>query len=256
MIQDISAEMLLGYLYPDRDNFWKAEFKGTFYRNYNDDCITFDPETGVLELARDGFLKTLPDGLLTNPEEVKSKDPDEKWDQDLKDALLAEAFSPFDAFAFRDNLKLEKIISSLLNEKVEFVLKNFFDIDLNTLTDPLVREAALMLPTIYRRRGNPHFVKVLLASLLHCEVELDLSHRFSEGESDKVWIPKAIYTLVIPSLTPDQFREKYESLQPLVEFIRDRMMPFDIAFELKIRDYADSQVPDDERCLDYNLQIR
>lgn len=257
MIREISAEMLLGYLFPDDDNFWKVNYKGTFYRNYNDDCMTFDPETGVLELARDGFLKTLPDGLLAGNEPQNGrKEPVEKMDQKLTDTLVAEAFSPFDSFAFKDSLKLERIISSLLKEKPAFILKNFFDIDLDTLTDPLVREAAMMLPMMSGKRGNPYFVKQLLSALLHCDVELDLSHRYSEGESDKAWLPKAVYTVVIPSLTPEQFKEKYDSLQPLSEFIKDRIMPFDIAFELNIRDNSDSVVSDEERCLDYNLQVR
>lgn len=256
MLKEISAEMLLGYLYPDSENSWKADYKGTFYRNYNNDCLSYNPEAGTLELARDGFLKILPDGVISNQDSPKGKEQEKSEEQKLKEILLAEAFSPFDSFAFRDSLKLEKNVSSMLTGKTELILKNFFDIDPDTITDPLVREAAMMLPMVYGRRGDPHFIKLMLEAILRCKVELDMSHRFSESESDKAWMPKAVYTLRMPGLTPEQFREKYESLKPLEEFIRDRLMPFDVAFEMIIRDNNDNSVPDNGRCLDYNLQIR
>ena len=54
---EINAEMYLHYLYPELENQWRVESKGTFYRNYNQDVLTVETEEQRVELARDGFLE-------------------------------------------------------------------------------------------------------------------------------------------------------------------------------------------------------
>ena len=56
--------MLLNYLYPEMESQWIAIDKGTFYRNYNQDALSIDEKEKKVVLARDGFLRLLPDGLL------------------------------------------------------------------------------------------------------------------------------------------------------------------------------------------------
>ena len=60
-IAEASAEMLLNYLYPEVERKWIAHGEGSFYRNYTNDLLDFDDETMDAWLARDTFLRLLPD---------------------------------------------------------------------------------------------------------------------------------------------------------------------------------------------------
>ena len=63
-LSEISAEMLLNYLYPDLADRWIVQAEGTFYRNYNSDLLAYDDEAAVVQLSRDSFNQLLPQGLL------------------------------------------------------------------------------------------------------------------------------------------------------------------------------------------------
>ena len=123
-IPEIGAEMLLNYLYPELEDQWTVRQEGTFYRNYNRDVLSLDPDTASVRLSRDGLLGLLPQGLLSQEEDLLSGDRKEKHkelEQHLK--LLSEAFLPFDTFNFRRRLKVERSVSELLNGKLEWLLK-------------------------------------------------------------------------------------------------------------------------------------
>ena len=66
--------MLLNYLYPEMECQWIAIDKGTFYRNYNQDALSIDEKEKKVVLARDGFLRLLPDGLLTKNDDLRGED--------------------------------------------------------------------------------------------------------------------------------------------------------------------------------------
>ena len=104
-IPEISAEMLLNFLYPELEEKWIAHHDGAFYRNYSRDVLSVEPEEEQVSLSRDGLLRLLPQGLLSPEGELRTGDPDERHDeiqQRLK--VLSEAFLPFDSFAFRRRL--------------------------------------------------------------------------------------------------------------------------------------------------------
>ena len=258
MKKEISAEMLLGYLYPEKEYQWKVSCKGTFYRNYNDDSIKLDPDAAYVELARDGFLKYLPDGLLSDVEDLrKLRDKSGAYEKiNFRRKLLTEAFSPLDNFNFRERLHLEKQVSSVLNDKVKIILQDYFDIDLDGEKDPLVRKLMMWLPFVSDYRGDLHFVKMLLKKLLECEVELDLNHRFSESDSSRAWLPEARYTAIILDLDSETFRECLERFAPLEAFIGEWFMPFDVNFVLDIRSHASSERGAWNEILDYNCELQ
>ena len=70
-LYEIRAEVLLNYLYPEMENEWIVQSKGTFYRNYNQDLLWLDQKDHKVQLARDGFLKLLPEGLLTKNSDLQ-----------------------------------------------------------------------------------------------------------------------------------------------------------------------------------------
>lgn len=258
MNKEISAEMLLGYLYPEKEDQWKVSCKGSFYRNYNDDSIRLDPDAAYVELARDGFLKYLPDGLLADVDDLrKLRDKSDAYEKiNFRRNLLTDAFSPLDNFNFRERLHLEKQVSSVLYDKVKIILQDYFDINLEGEQDPLVRKLMMWLPFISDYRGDLHFVKMLLKKLLECEVELDLSHRFSESDSSRAWLPEARYVAIIPDLGAEQFRECLERFAPLEAFIGEWFMPFDVNFVLDIRPHGSSERGAWKEILDYNCELQ
>ena len=77
-ISQISAEMLLNYLYPELGEKWIVRSAGTFYRNYNNDHLSVYEDTEEVVLARDGFLKLLPEALISDENELKGGHVSEK----------------------------------------------------------------------------------------------------------------------------------------------------------------------------------
>ena len=70
---DISAEFLLNYLFPDHTDQWQAECAGAFYRNYSPDILSFEEDKRTVRLARDGFLRLLPQGVIAPDNALKGK---------------------------------------------------------------------------------------------------------------------------------------------------------------------------------------
>ena len=75
------AEFLLNYFYPEHPDQWQVENEGSFYRNYNRDLLSIDEELCTLRLARDGFLRLLPQGLLTEENELRKGDIKQKHEK-------------------------------------------------------------------------------------------------------------------------------------------------------------------------------
>ena len=70
-ISQIRAEVLLNYLYPEMSRTWMVQSKGTFYRNYNQDILALYEKEDKAILTRDGFLRLLPEGLLTRDDDLR-----------------------------------------------------------------------------------------------------------------------------------------------------------------------------------------
>lgn len=256
MLGEINAEMLLEYMYPGMENLWAVRCKGTFYKNYSGDAMSFDNSTGEVELARDGFLKLLPNVLISNADELKGHDFEDKYRKvQHRRSVLEDAFAPFDTFAFRQRLAVERNVSELLDSKIAFVLKTFFSIDLESVSDSLVREAATLLPFVVRLRGSLPFVRDLLSSLTGRKVTVDLSHRHSLTESYLAWMPKVIFTVHIPGLDPEGYGEACGRIAPLSEFIREWLMPYDVITEINVRDAGLKDVLSESSMLDYNCKL-
>ena len=94
-ISQIRAEVLLNYLYPEMSRKWMVHGKGTFYRNYNQDILALYEKEDKVILTRDGFLRLLPEGLLTRDDDLRGEDFSEKYEElEWRRELLNEAFSP------------------------------------------------------------------------------------------------------------------------------------------------------------------
>ena len=255
-IPEASAEMLLNYLYPEVERKWTAHGEGSFYRNYNSDLLDFDDETMEAWMARDTFLNLLPQGVINNDNDLKGEDAAEKFKKiQRRIRLLNEAFLPIDTNAFRQRLFVERQVSELLQNKLTYVLSEYFGIDLEKEESPLVREAALMLPYISRSRGDFGLVGELLGALLHCRVKT-MTGRYSQTDTTRRWLPRVRYELLISGLSPEEFRIKNAELEPLRVFIREWFIPFEVKCDILIKEHHSEQQVNTRLTLDYNTELK
>ena len=255
-LYEIRAEVLLNYLYPEMENEWIVQSKGTFYRNYNQDLLWLDQKDHKVQLARDGFLKLLPEGLLTKNSDLQGEDVAQKFKElEWRKELLNETFAPFDTYVFHKKLTIERYTSDLLQKKLEYVLKTYFDFDLESETNPLVKEAAVLLPFVSMWRGDFGFVANLLSALMDCEVERS-EGRYSHIDTTICWLPEVRYRLLIPGLTAEEYKSRTEQMQPLIAFIKEWFIPFDVRCDICIREHPDVHNPLHGRItLNYNTEL-
>lgn len=254
-LYQIRAEVLLNYLYPEMEGDWIAQYKGTFFRNYNEDILALYEDENKVILARDGFLRLLPEGLLTNDDDLRGEDVSQKFKElEWRRELLNEAFSPFDTYIFRKKLTIERNTSELLEQKLEYLLKKYFNFDLAAETNELVKEAAVLLPFVSRWRGDFNFVANLFGALMNCEVDVSTS-RYSHLDSTICWLPRVRFDLLIPGLTPEDYRERTKAMEPLVCFVKEWFIPFDVWCDVKIKEHHPIQGTHRRVTLDYNTEV-
>lgn len=254
-IRQIRAEVLLNYLYPEVEKKWIVQGKGTFYRNYNQDVLALYEKEEKVTLSRDGFLRLLPEGLLTRDDDLRGDDFKEKYEElEWRRELLNEAFSPFDTYVFRRKLEIERQASELLDQKLSYLLKEYFNYDIEGERNSLVKEAAVMLPFVSCLRGDLGLVGNLLGALMQCEVEV-VRGRYSPIDTTRQWLPQVTYKLLIPGLTQSSYQEVATSLEPLGEFLKEWMIPFDVRCVIEIKQHRTSQQSDDSLTLNYNTEL-
>ena len=238
-LSEISAEMLLGYLYPELTGQWIAQHAGTFYRNYSNDVMALYADEPTVVLSRDGFLQLLPQGLLTGEDKPQMQ-------------LLQDAMLPIDTYWFNTKLQLELQVSRLLQDKLSYILREYFRFDLEAESSPLVRKAAVLLPYVRSKRGDFAFIRDLLACLMHCEVQMRVG-RYSDTDSTVSWLPMVTFELFIPHLTQQDYQRTNEELEPLRLFLQEWLLPAEVRCLITIR-WQDAPA-DAPHLLDYNTRL-
>lgn len=253
-IAEIKAEVLLNYLYPEMSSMWTARMEGTFYRNYNHDALTINVDEHDVILARDGFLKLLPEGLLTRDDDLKGNNKEQNMRElEHRKHLLRELFLPFDTFSFQKHIEIERIASEMLEHKLSYLLKEYFDFDIEQEESELVKKAAVMLPYVHSMRGDFGFISNMLSAIMKCEVDMTIG-RYSHLDSTICWLPEIKYDLLIPDLSVEEYRQKDSELQPLRDFIKEWLIPFDVVCRIHIKDHPNEQPK--QYTLGYNTELR
>lgn len=255
-IGQISAELLLNYLYPEMAEEWIAEDKGSFYRNYNQDILALYPDEKRVELSRDGFMKLLPQGLITNEDDLrKAKDiPAKAKELERKTHLLNEAFLPLDVLHFRRSLRMERQVAELLSGKMEYILKEYFGFDLAKEQNPYIKAMAVLLPFAKQWRGDFKRIQSILETMFGCKVTLT-EGRYSESDSTVRWTPLVRYDLLIAGLDAESYKALYASLQPFAEFLREWFIPAEVVCQVNIKEYGQDQRTNTRLTLNYNTEI-
>ena len=254
-LSEVSAEMLINYLYPEIDEQWKVQNMGIFYRNYTRDLLTYDDDTYDIWVARDGFIKLLPQGMLFSSQGMKKgQHKANTKKQTAKLRMLNDLFQPFDTFAFRRKLAIERQVSELLDTKLEYVLKTYFHYDLTAETNDYVREMARLLPFISRLRGDLLLVRNILASLFKCEVTCRHG-RYSETDNTQRWLPMMTYELLIEEMTAEEYQQMTASMEPLKQFISEWLIPFDVKCDIVVKWHNQLPLTNQNLVLDYNSEL-
>ena len=254
-ISQIRAEVLLNYLYPEVEKKWIVQGKGTFYRNYNQDILALYEKEEKVILSRDGFLRLLPEGLLTRDDDLRGEDFTAKYEElEWRRELLNETFTPYDTYVFRKKLEIERQASELLDQKLSYLLKEYFNFDMESERNNLVKEAAVMLPFVSFLRGDLGMVGNLLGALFQCEVEV-VKGRYSSVDTTRAWLPQVTYKLLIPDMTPSSYQEVAKSLEPLAAFLKEWLIPFDVKCMIEIKQHLMPQHPDGSLTLNYNTAL-
>ena len=237
MNKEVSAEMLLGHLYPELELLWTVRHRGTFYRNYTDDVINLNEDELTIDIARNGLLKLLPPAMLTGDFELTKTNADgvrQKKDfktryEEMKQRIhiLEEAFLPIDTFNFRNDLSTERHIEEILESKVKRTIKDYFNFDIENEKDPLVAKAALLLPLVANRRGDIRFVKRLIENIAERKVRIRKS-AYSDSDNSLYWMQKIDFDIVVDNLDEESYKAEENRIAPLTEFIRTYFVPVEI----------------------------
>lgn len=254
-IPEISAEMLLNFLYPELEERWIVRNEGTFYRNYNNDTLDVSEEKGEVSLARDGFLKLLPSAMISHDDELQKGDIKEKHKEiERRKLILKEAFIPFDSISFRRKLRIEREISDLLKNKLNYILLTYFGINYKKLENPYVKEWSTLLPYIRNRRGDFGLIKEILKSQFECKVNV-YTGRYSHTDSTKKWLPLVRYELIKEKLNNKEFNELQKKIETLRDFLAEWFIPAEMKCEIFVKDHKANLVLDNNLTLDYNTQF-
>lgn len=254
-ISEIKAEVLLDYLYPELKNLWIVEDRGTFYRNYSEDLLSIDEDLKVVELARDGFLNLLPSGLLSENDELKGRNFELKYEElKRRQSLLLDLFKPIDTFLFRKKLNIESKVSQLLQEKLSFILGNYFHCNIEQETNKYVKKLMFLLPYVSRLRADFGFIRDLLTQLLGFQVEMYLGR---DTWSDKIEysLPLVSYQIIIPHLENEEFNLLKKELDPLCDFIEEWLIPFDTRCIIEIKYHDQALSLGNNLTLGYNTEL-
>lgn len=253
-ITEMKAEVLLNHLFPDLADRWIVKNKGTFFRNYSEDAMMIDEELGKVFLSRDGFLRLLPQGLITTDDELKGKDFQAKYEElKLRKSRLEELFQPFDSWRFRKTIQVEKQLAELLDEKLDAVLKTYFQVDRAAEPNGYVREMMALLPMASRLRANFGRIGDVLSALLGHRVTTETS-RYDWSGCRRDAQPMVLYRVWIPGLESGDYLAWNENLTGLRNFICEWFIPFDTRCEIEVKSEEPATL-DNRLTLDYNTRL-
>jgi len=257
--KELSAEAYLGLLYRGQGKKWTVHNQGLFFRNYSEDVMSIDEESQNVTLSRDGWLRYCPQELISPVDEIqnikkstgKKKMSVAAIDEMIRKRIriLSESLVPFDTFAFRMRLQLDDKLQEILDGKVNYILKRYYDFDMEAETDENIRKAAMLLPYLPRIRGNVNFVVNLMQTLTHRKIECRYT-TYGEIDNTRCSTRKVFFDVVLDGLDEKRYKEEMDRMTPLFTFLQDRFLPLDLMSSLGIKG------ENSELCiLDYNYSL-
>ena len=257
-LHNISAEMLLDTLYPQlEEEGWTVKSSGAFYRNYNEDMMSMDEENKVGELSRNSLLHVLPQGVFADEEDLRNmSDPKAKLESvHINRNRMKDFFVPFNTYDLYLRLKVEREVSDLLSRKLEFVQKAFFGYFIDKEKNPLIREAAQVLPYAPFYRGDIEFVKQVISSVMECDVTVS-NEQWRDDLTAHDFLTKIMFTVYLPPIPIEEYENRLHQIQELNNWIAYWFLPIEVVSEIV---FASEQKMDEvgsTTLLNYNSYLK
>ena len=142
----------------------------------------------------------------------------------------------------------------MLNQKLEYLLKQYFGFDLAAEENPYVSEMAVVLPFDKQLRGDFPKLRNMMEEIFKCEVKMT-EGRYSESDSTVRWIPMVRYDLLMPGLDAEAYRTLSAEVQPFADFLREWLIPAEVLCQVNIKEYGRPQLTDARLTLNYNTEL-
>ncbi len=263
-LTNIKAEVLLNYLYPERSDSWIAEYKGAFFRNYQNDLMDIDLENNKLSLSRDNFIKLFPESALFRKDVINRKERRHHKSKQLKEDRdnyedLCGVFSAVDTFRFREALGYEAFFSSLNENKVVILLKEIYGYDYAKEQNKYVKKIAHLILRGDKIKGDMEaireFLEFLLSEELICKVEKKIGEYRGNGRVG-CFLSQVTYYVIISGLEKNTYKQLKQELLPLFDFIKEWFVPVYIETNFIIVDNRDNDTISTRSLLGYNTKIQ
>ena len=247
--QELKAELLLSTYYPEVKE-WIAQYGSFFSRNYSGDLRSCNAEMGSVTLSRNGIYEILPEKIFFDEMELRfleSRDLAYKLSEVYEEEKNIKAyFEPFDSYFFNQSIRLNNTITHILDNKEKLLLKNLFDIDIDTEENPYVRMLAPMLIHVVDIRSDIDGIAKMVSVILDCKVEYRIL------SPDKV-----LFIVNKLQLDSKEYATFMKELKPLFDFVQYWLMPMETECDYRVKDFVQRFVLYDERALvlDYNTQL-
>lgn len=247
--QELKAELLLSTYYPDVKE-WDAQFGSFFSRNYTGDLRSCHPDMGTVELSRNGIYDLLPEKLFFDEMELRfltSRDLSFKLSEVYEEEKNIKAyFLPFDSYFFNFSMRLNKIVTHILDNKTKLLLKTLFDYDIDAEQNRYVRMLAPLLTHVADIRADLDLIVKILSEILGCKVEF------------RILSPDHVLFIVHKlQLDSKEYAAFMKELKPLFDFVQYWLMPMETECDYRVKDFEQRFILSNERALvlDYNTQI-
>lgn len=226
---DIKAELLISVLW-DKINEWTVSYNGTFNRNYAEDIVEADINTGEITLSRNGIYDVLPELLFFRTNDLNSLDSRDFKEQDeklhLKRNHIKDFFKPFDSILFNKSIQLEKLLNEYEAENLRSLLLRYFDYDITEERDFFVRKFAPMMLFAARLRGNFRKLSAILSVVTDCFVTYTIRKRHIR------------FVVIKENLNAAEYKQFTSELKPLFDMVEENFIPFDARFDYRVKNYV------------------
>jgi hypothetical protein len=247
--QELKAELLLSTYFPDVSE-WDAQYGSFFSRNYSGDLRSCNAETKMVALSRNGMYDILPEKLFFDDTELRfleTRDFAFKLSEVYEEEKNIKAyFMPYDSYFFNQSLRLERIVTHILDNKTKLLLKLLFNYDIDAEENPYVKMMAPLLIHVTDLRADIDQITKILSVILSCKVEC------------RILRPDQVLFIVNKlQLDSKGYAAFMKDLKPLFNFVQYWFMPMETECDYRVKDFEQKFILSDERALvlDYNTQI-
>lgn len=232
--------------------------KGRFFRGYRDDMI-INLEEHTLEFSRDGLMRILPEYMFFDEQFLRQYKVDEdleKRNGELKSQKeqLSVFFDAFDTIFERRNIELHRVIDHIESNRVEFILKELYDIDIHRIRNVHVRKLARLLLDGDKVKGNLQMIPFFVRSILGVNISCRSVARVVD-EKNSFYHTELQFFIFIEGLTSKEYRQKMEEYDEFFWYLEQWFLPFDCDLDFCIKDFHQNFVLGQEMTLDYNIRF-